>query len=642
MHLNLMLDALKDTKATKKDKAFWITLSKMQNTKFAVDIAAKKVLAVVSHDKRVKEAVRNLRVAKALITRHGATESIMAIFNHNDSLADAIGIQIPAINSLNARSVGITCCEGIDEKVVEAYDIVKKFFDDMISTLAEFFENLEESAACQYETIGVICEELLEDVEFIDAEEFAKDEVFGYTQPVFMERVAALKYIATNLTSLDSSADSLKTLEPYLKTLGYNVVEKAAEELTEPVPEEGAAAVAEEPELEIVEETEKEAEEDAPAPSEVMNPDPVVDDEPDKGDDVGKEPEAGETQVSTEEEGSAEPDSTPPESDGPADAPQEQNMAVFRWTPETIKKAAESLRELLGDVKNLKGVATTIGEIKGKVEAAIDYLQNAENTEGRAEKEAEIECGRRYAAYVSEVLVLFKKALDELVDQIICISAKFKSSEVEKEDEDAVPVEDVTLDDPLGEKTEARRKSYKGYRRYRYRNEGTQETPVVEEPLTTTTPPVETTPTEAPLVTDPAPVVETPITEPPIDPNEYTQTVEEPAPVPAVTEPAPEPLPPEQTGTSDNPVAEPPINASHLWNESEIEEPEGIPDDVPVDEPDAPKGVDPDGDPDPAGVTEPHREVVSTPEEKQPDEHAEQFLEQEARRRKAQRKAFWG
>lgn len=95
----------------------------------------------------------------------------------------------------------------------------------------------------------------------------------------------------------------------------------------------------------------------------------------------------------------------------------------------------------------------------------------------------------------------------------------------------------------------------------------------------------------------------------PIDPDEpYTpaSTV-----TPGVISPTPEEKEPG--------VVEPNTARKRLgfWNMDDVEEPDGLPDGV--EQPPMPRGVDAEGNADPEGVTEPHREVVSSVDDNEID-----------------------
>ena len=218
MHLKLgmesILAATKQTAAKKNNVLFAIV--SMNNAKACVDLAAKKVVSVICTDRKVREAVANLQAAKHCIKTYGASESIMAIFNDGNQLANALRLEIPEITSINASSVGIACCEAIDEKVVEANALIKKFFEELCANVANFFEKLEEVTECQKCTLTGLAQDILADIEAIDAESFAREKVFGYAQKVFMERLAALNTLADKLGAAEPNAEAVAEFKPVL------------------------------------------------------------------------------------------------------------------------------------------------------------------------------------------------------------------------------------------------------------------------------------------------------------------------------------------------------------------------------------------------------------------------------------------
>ena len=357
------------------ESTIWVNMCKMHNTEFAVDIAAKKVVAIVTAERAVRDAVATLRSAKANIVEYGASEAVMCIFNENNMLADVIGMNIPTITSDNASAIGTACVENIDATVESAYSKVKEFFTSICEAASKFFERFKTQAECQCATIGEVITNIIDKSENIDDAELGKENIFGYTQPVFMERIAALQFIIDNLASSGCSSEELRKFEPSLKTLGYKVVEKVADNSV------------------VAPKTTEEQKADAPNPEEVMDP---------------VQPEPAE-KVSSE--------------DVAPDAAQEKPMAVFRWNKDNIKVAAVAIKALLASSNKFDGVATKLGEIRGSVLAAIDSISAAQGEE-KSEHEATIECGRNYAAFVGDIIGVYGGAVSELVDQIVCMASK--------------------------------------------------------------------------------------------------------------------------------------------------------------------------------------------------------------------------
>ena len=419
--IDLHLDELGCSTTSSSNPVVWVEMANMLNTRFAVDVAAKKVLQIVSEDKQIHKAVSTLKNAKATIKTYGASESIMCIFNSGNMLSDVIGMEIPQITAENVDAVSMACCENIDATVVDAYAKVVEFFNNIVNSLVTFFARLQESATARISTIDSLMNQLTNDVVKIDAVEFSNDEVFGFTQPVFMERANALQFINDNLATIGTSPEELKAFAPYLKTLGYKVID-SAESLLE----------GDEAPVEIVPETTKEAEQTAPEPAEVLNPQPVLQGDP--------------AEVVSTEEGDEQPvvTTTPAQTDGPADGAQSQSMAVFRWTPSNIAVAATAVKTIFGTVDKFAKVTEVVSGVKANVDAAIKAIQTTgENQEAN---EAVIEHGRGYASFVGEVIAVYNGAVNELADQVIAMLGKLADNKSEK----GVEPSAITTEDPMG------------------------------------------------------------------------------------------------------------------------------------------------------------------------------------------------
>lgn len=667
---------------------FWIHLANMQNCQVALQMKGDKITRVICQDKAVYDAVSTLKQAKALFMEHGATEGLMAVFNDGNQLANAIGIEIPNITSLNTRQVGKLCCEGIDNVVESAYAKVCEFFHSLAHTVCDYLDKLCETSKCQQETLNDLANDLLGNIEAIDAAAFATDEVFGFTQPVFMERIKALEAINAAMPSLDPA--KLSELEPALKTLGYQVEEKVA----------------------IVEESPAVAEAEAPAPEEVMSA-PVAE---------TPAPEAGKSQEDLEQRETVEAIPV----DGPADAPQEQEMAVFRWTPANLKEAVLALAAVIGKCDNIAKAKDIVCKCKSDVCAKVEQIGAADG-DAKVKADAEIEECRKFAATVGTIAQLYGTACSHMVDQAVAMCGKLKKAEVPEQAPAATPVEEVTEQKPLGNKrrSKVRRRHAKNefeggdVTEHEFKPEEQMDDPAGtlpdesegegkgdpaptsgNEPSASSTTgdatnrrrvfnefqggdvtehefepekqmedPASTLPndtegdgksgdgnadpagaleegTEGPVGGEPAPSASNPTNrrrayrnegEPAVTPE--GTVVEEPIAPPA--EPVtPAPVEPEVTppvspvNPDGSPIEEEPLVPPQpaLTNEANVEEPEGLPggegEPKPVEEP-AP-GVDPNGDPEvPNAVTEPHREVVETPPESIPNESAEKELNQD-------------
>lgn len=667
---------------------FWIHLANMQNCQVALQMKGDKITRVICQDKAVYDAVLTLKQAKALFMEHGATEGLMAVFNDGNQLANAIGIEIPNITSLNTRQVGKLCCEGIDNVVESAYAKVCEFFHSLAHTVCDYLDKLCETSKCQQETLNDLANDLLGNIEAIDAAAFATDEVFGFTQPVFMERIKALEAINAAMPSLDPA--KLSELEPALKTLGYQVEEKVA----------------------IVEESPAVAEAEAPAPEEVMSA-PVAE---------TPAPEAGKSQEDLEQRETVE--AIP--ADGPADAPQEQEMAVFRWTPANLKEAVLALAAVIGKCDNIAKAKDIVCKCKSDVCAKVEQIGAADG-DAKVKADAEIEECRKFAATVGTIAQLYGTACSHMVDQAVAMCGKLKKAEVPEQAPAATPVEEVTEQKPLGNKrrSKVRRRHAKNefeggdVTEHEFKPEEQMDDPAGtlpdesegegkgdpaptsgNEPSASSTTgdatnrrrvfnefqggdvtehefepekqmedPASTLPddtegegksgdgnadpagaleegTEGPVGGEPAPSAGNPTNrrrayrnegEPAVTPE--GTVVEEPI-VPPAEPVTPAPVEPEVTppvspvNPDGSPIEEEPLVPPQpaLTNEANVEEPEGLPggegEPKPVEEP-AP-GVDPNGDPEvPNAVTEPHREVVETPPESIPNESAEKELNQD-------------
>lgn len=392
---------------------FWIHLSNMQNCQVALQMKGDKITRVICQDKAVYDAVATLKQAKALITEHGATEGLMAVFNDGNQLGQAIGIEIPEVTSLNYRQVGQLCCEGIDSTVEGAYDKVCEFFHALAHTVCDYLDKLCETSKCQQETLTDLANDLLGNIETIDAGAFATDEVFGFTQPVFMDRIKALEEINGAMPSLDP--ENLSKIEGSLKVLGYQVEEKVA----------------------IVEEPAAVAEAEAPAPEEVMSA-PVAE--------TPAEPAKSQEELEAEPQ-REEPAAIPAEA--PADAPQEQEMAVFRWTPANLKEAVLALAAVIGKCDNIAKAKDIVCKCKAEVCEKVEKINTLEG-DAKVAADADIDKCRKFASTVGTIAQLYGTACSHMVDQCVAMCGKLKKAEVPEQAPVATPVEEVTEAKPLG------------------------------------------------------------------------------------------------------------------------------------------------------------------------------------------------
>lgn len=425
--LNLHLDAFDTNQESPKSQMIWVDMANMINTRFAVDIAAKKVTTVVTNDRKICNALSTLKNAKSVIKTYGASESIMCIFNSGNTLSDVIGMEIPAITAENAKAVGIACCENIDETIVNAYEKVKVFFDQIVESAGTFFTKLQDQATSQNAMIDRVVSSISSEGAKIDAVSFNSDDIFGYTQPVFMERVNALQYINDNFASLGTSSEELRTLEPYMKVLGYKIVETGTESLLE--------GDEDTPSVQIVPETPKEAEQTAPEPAEVLNPQPVL---------TGDPAEVISTEEGEGEEKQPVVTTTPITPVEPADAPQEQTMAVFRWTPSNIVVAAGAVKNVLYSVPKFADVYNKLGTVRDDVTKSIETIQMDSSQKDFCE--STISAGRSYAAFLGDVIAVYSASVNELVDQVLTMAGKLVVNASDK----GVAPEAITTEDPMG------------------------------------------------------------------------------------------------------------------------------------------------------------------------------------------------
>ena len=407
LHLDLISKppVAQNTPVDQAKDVTWLKIANMQASAFAVNKATRKLVAVVSHDREVCEAVGILASAKQIIKTHGATESVMAFFNSNNQLANCIGMEIPQITEANASAVGIACCESIDATVVTAYDKVKEFFDALISTANNFFDKLKEQTSRQSEAIDSVIENIINTADKEDTKSFSHNEAFGYSQPVFMDRVNALQFINNHLAVCEANNESMLQFAPALKTLGYKIVEKSSESLYD------GEVDKIESELQIVPE--------------------IAEDAPDEG-----APADGGEQAAPAE-GATEPE-------GVAPAPAAENMQItsaYMWNINSIREAALAIKTSLIGSERLTGVTNKLGEIKGTVVSAIEAVVTDESA-NKLEADATITSGRRYAAFIGDILAIYSGASNELVDQVVCLSAKLVAAQTKNEEAPAeAPVE---------------------------------------------------------------------------------------------------------------------------------------------------------------------------------------------------------
>lgn len=403
-------------------KPMYMILADSAASNKKVEMHAKRLSALIGNANMIAEERELISSFRDNLKMHGASESLMACINAEDQLARCLGIVIPEINAVNATAVGISCCEAIEEKLECSCGLVCKFMKDLLESVGSYTKSLSANAECQKETLKVVFDEIINSVKFIKAEEFAKEEICGYAQPVFMERAAAIKELVDGILAVSSEADAEKFI-PALKKLGY-VVEQN---------------------IEVREETINEAKAEEPPKEEVMNA-PVETAEKSE-EELEQEAAEGKPVEETPEESKA---AVPAPAEGVAtDDLQEEEVAVLRWTPTTIGEAAKTVIDLLADVEKLVALGDKVNGICKEAIAKCD----AEG-EKSADVQAKLDADRRFASFLSTVLHLLGTCINELVDQVVGMSAVVKKFEAPAEEEktDVVPVEEVTQSEPLGDK----------------------------------------------------------------------------------------------------------------------------------------------------------------------------------------------
>lgn len=460
--LNLGLESINERFGSKSKgiAGMVVKIGNMHNAQYAVDVASKKVVAVICKDRAIRDAIDILQRAKVTIKTYGASESIMSLFNANNELSHALGMYIPQITSVNSDLIGVSCCEAIDEKTAEAYELVKTFFNELVLNVKAFVQDLQEVTARQKETLLSIGNGLLNDITSIDGTEFANTPVFGYSKDAFAERLSALNGLVDGLGTCEVSEESIDKFKPMLELLGYTVLGESEIEETENV----------EIEPEVLETDDEEVSDTA---EEI-----VIEQSTDSSaESIMEDQEGNETIV--------EP--VIQESETPGIVPAQKTMATFGWNPETIAENVRGMCALLDKAGNLRSVQDKIFELKNKAFSAIDALKEPvssdvvediveevtsvdvpETTDEPVVIQPEpstdpavlstenlkgtncIESCRIYAGFFGSALSVWNKAVSEMVNQLITMMGKLKEAEVPADAPGAVPVEEVTTDEPAG------------------------------------------------------------------------------------------------------------------------------------------------------------------------------------------------
>ncbi len=449
-----------------------------------------KIKAVVVKNRKVKEALEHLHCIKKSIVKHGASESLFAYVNVENTLSNVLGISIPTVNSINAQAVGHACVEGIDEKTEESMSTVQQFFADLINAIEDQYKKMQETHAAQKEALEVIKNDILTDITHIDAVAFSKEEADVYAQCVAMDRVGAINAFLDKLGNEainDSNAEEYRSI---LEVLGKKV----------------------ETDLEIRDETTDEAEQTAPAPEEVfheetvviiseqtpeemagintVDEDEVVADAPTSEEAAPEATDAPEAEVPVEELPAKEELEVVP-----ADYAQEKTLVAHGWTPDTIDAFISSVIGILSSTSKLNLIGNRVKELQEKTLAALAKPAEAStsnedegtpapvadaapetSTEPAVEEPAApteepaapvegvttvdedavaevseadqcIDKCRAEASFYADALCVVDCAISELVSQSIVLAGKLKKQEVEETAPEAVNVDDVVQSD---------------------------------------------------------------------------------------------------------------------------------------------------------------------------------------------------
>ncbi len=398
-----------EQKKTVRRQPFYMTLAQSAEASKRVEFEAKHLATLIQIANASFEEYGMISSFRDIIKLHGASEGLMSCINADDQLARCLGIAIPEVTAVNAQAIGVSCCEAIDEKLSCSCGLTCKFMKDLIDSVNSFISALTDNAVCQKETIETVYEEIVKKVTSIDALAFSKEEICGYAQPVFMERVAAINEVISGLMEA-VDVNSAEKVIPALQKLGF-VVEANAQIR----PETPAEAKATEP------------------PKEAVMSAPVT--------------EAAKSEEELDNAPAA-PVAVPEPSNGSAtDDVQSKEIAVLRWTPETIGAACCAVIGVLGRAADLTKLGAKVTAICG---AAIAKCN--EEGEKSPEVQGKLDGERRFAAFMSSALHILGSAINGLVDQCVCMSTKLKKCECCCGDgscKTAAPAIAVTQEQPL-------------------------------------------------------------------------------------------------------------------------------------------------------------------------------------------------
>jgi len=391
--------------------AFWSAISNLQNDSFGASVAGKRLSSTLKKDVAIRSAVGVLKQARNNFTKYGATEAAMALFNQDDQLAKSLNISIPKVNSVNAVAIGKTCCKRINSKISETITYANHYGNTVAAQTATLINKTSALSNTQKQVLELLYNRVANDIKVINAKQFNRSVICGYTRPVFVDRVSSLQFIIDNLHRCNSVAQCRKTFGKQFAILGWNVTDDG----------------------EVVEATPEEVAEAAPSEDEVMTPvtDPdtgevVKEDEDDN--ELVKVPEADETEVAASE-------------------PQEQPMAIFGWTPVAIKQATGSLHKLTNYVTKLSNAYSNVVAAKKKLRTSAESYSAAIE---KAPVFTTIENCRKYNTLVGSLIVRYNDATTELVNQAVAMYGVLKDAEVFPTSAHAVSVKSITAKTPWG------------------------------------------------------------------------------------------------------------------------------------------------------------------------------------------------
>ncbi len=392
--------------------SFWSAISNLQNDSFAAKVAGTRLNNTLKKDVAIRNAVAVLKQARNNFTKYGATEAAMAVFNQDNQLAQSLNISIPKVNSVNAVAIGKACCKRINSKINDTVQYANHYGNTTAAQMATLINKTGALSASQKHVLEMLYNRVANDIKTVNAKQFNRSTICGYAKPVFVDRVSALQFIIDNLHRCNSVVQCKKSFGKQFAILGWNVTDDG----------------------EIVEATPEEVAENAPAEDEVMSP--VTD--PETGD-VVKEDEADPELVQVPE-GAEAPDVAPTEA-------QEQPMAIFGWTPTTVKQATGAVHKLTNYITKLANAYSNVVAAKKKLRTSVESYGSAIE---KAPVFTTIENCRKYNTLVGSLIVKYNDATTELVNQAVAMYGVLKDAEVFPTSAHAVNVKSITAKTPWG------------------------------------------------------------------------------------------------------------------------------------------------------------------------------------------------